>query len=89
MQALHHKGGISCLIDKELSFHLWQELRFLRLDLGRQPRQVREAVIDYEERLLFSLIDDGTLEDVLRLIRMNCWTMEAILSQTREGCEER
>ena len=59
------------MIDLELSFWLWQEIRILRLDLARQPEHVREAVMAYEEKLTFSLIEKGTMVDLLELIREN------------------
>ena len=59
------------MIDLELSFFLWQEIRMLRLDLARQPEHLREAVMAYEEKLTFSLIEKGTMEDLLELRREN------------------
>ena len=59
------------MIDLELSFWLWQEIRMLRLNLARQPLHLREAVMAYEEKLTFSLIEKGTMKDLLELIRQN------------------
>ena len=57
------------MIDLELSFWLWQEI--LRLDLARQPLHLRNAVMAYEEKLTFSLIEKGTMKDLLELLREN------------------
>ena len=63
------------MIDLELSFFLWQEIRMLRLNLAQQPEHLREAVMAYEEKLTFSLIEKGTMEDLLELIRSNSTVM--------------
>ena len=72
------------MISREMNYQLWLEFRLLRLDLAKQPSHLREAVMDYEERLLFMLIDDGVIEEILQSIRMNYKTMEAILAQNRK-----
>ena len=59
------------MIDLELSFWLWQEIRMLRLNLARQPLHLREAVMAYEEKLTFSLIEKGTMKNLVELIREN------------------
>jgi len=76
------------VISREMSYQLWLEFRLLRLDLAKQPSHLREEVMDYEERLLFMLIDDGVIEEILQSIRMNYRTMETILAQNGEGDED-
>ena len=76
------------MISREMSYELWLEFRLLRLDLAKQPRHLREAVMDYEERLLFMLIDDGVIEEILQSIRMNYRTMKAILAKKGRGDED-
>lgn len=61
--------GDLIVIDKDLDFLLWQEFRMLRLDLAKQPEFLREKIMEYEERLLFMLIEDGVIHDIIESIR--------------------
>lgn len=57
------------IVDRDLDFLLWQEFRMLRLDLAKQPEFLREKIMEYEERLLSMLIEDGTIHDILDSIK--------------------
>ena len=76
------------MISREMSYQLWLEFRLLRMDLAKQPYHLRETVMDYEERLLFMLIDDGVIEEILQSIRMNYKTLKAILAQNGRGDDD-
>ncbi|MDH5439958.1 MAG: hypothetical protein OEY31_05095 [Candidatus Bathyarchaeota archaeon] len=87
IQGLHRDLGslaeeLNGMIDLELSFWLWQEIRMLRLNLAGQPEHLREAVMAYEEKLTFSLIEKGTMKDLLELVSEN----SRIITFLRKPC---
>jgi hypothetical protein len=52
-----------------MMFFQWEEFRAIRSDLERQPRFLREKIMDYEEELTFKLLEDGFLEKWFNIVR--------------------
>ncbi len=76
--------GEKKLSSVELDFFLWQEFRMLRLELAKQPLFLREAIMNVEERVLFLLIESGSIYDILAIRKRGLSSLkESIIKKIR------